>query len=72
MEIWEEIISIIISNGVFAILFVCLFVYQLKDSRRREEKYQQTIEELTVGLHVLQDVREDVDEIKDILESEKL
>ena len=67
LDIWNDIISIIISNGVFAILFVWLFCYQLKDSRNREEKYQKTIEDLTVHLQILEDVREDLSEIKEIL-----
>ncbi len=39
MDLWQEIVSVIVSNGIFAILFVLLFVYQLKDSKKREEKY---------------------------------
>lgn len=70
MDIWNEIISIVVSNGVFAILFVWLFFYQLKDSKRREEKYQDTIESLTTHLQILEDVREDLDEIKDYLRIE--
>lgn len=64
MEIWNEIISIVVSNGVFAILFVCLFMYQLKDSAKRETKYQETIEKLTENLQILQDVQKDVGDIK--------
>ncbi len=69
MEIWNEIISIIVGNGIFAILFVWLFVYQLKDSSKREEKYQHTIEELTTHLNTLDEVKEDLLEIKDILKT---
>ena len=64
MEIWNEIISIVVSNGVFAILFVCLFMYQLKDSAKRETKYQHTIDKLTENLKILQDVQKDVGDIK--------
>lgn len=64
MEIWNEIISIVVSNGVFAILFVCLFMYQLKDSAKRETKYQDTIDKLTENLKILQDVQKDVGDIK--------
>ncbi len=64
MEIWKEIISIVISNGVFAILFVWLFMYQLKDSSKRETKYQETIDKLTENLQVLQEVQKDVGDIK--------
>ncbi len=69
MEIWNEIISIVVSNGVFAILFVWLFCYQLKDSSKRETKYQQTIQELTVLLQTLNDVKQDLKEIKDFLKN---
>ena len=64
MDIWNEIISIVVSNGVFAILFVCLFMYQLKDSAKRETKYQDTIDKLTENLKILQDVQKDVGDIK--------
>lgn len=71
MDIWNEIISIVVSNGVFAILFVWLFVYQLKDSSKREIKYQQTIEQLTSNLRILEDVKQDLTEIKDYLKEEQ-
>ena len=67
MQIWEQIISMVISNGIFATLFVGLFFYQLKDSRRREEKYQKTIDDLTVHLDIIEDVKEDVEELKTII-----
>lgn len=70
MDIWNDIISIVVSNGIFAILFVWLFFFQLKDSKIREEKYQNTIESLTSHLQILEDVREDLDEIKDFLRVE--
>ncbi len=70
MDIWNDIISIIVSNGVFAILFVWLFCYQLKDSSKREEKYQQTIEQLTTHLQILEDVKDDLSEIKEFLKGD--
>lgn len=69
MEIWKEIISTVVSNGVFAILFVWLFCYQLKDSAKREVKYQQTIDKLTSNLQILEDVKQDISDIKDYLKS---
>ncbi|MBE7076140.1 MAG: bacteriocin [Clostridiales bacterium] len=69
MDIWSEIISIVVSNGVFAILFVWLFYYQLKDSAKREVKYQQTIEKLTSNLQLLEEVRQDLSDIKDYLKN---
>ncbi len=67
MEVWNEIISIVISNGIFAILFVLLFFYQLKDSAKREVRYQETIEQLTSHLQILENVQEDLNEIKEYL-----
>ncbi len=67
VELWKEIISIVISNGVFAVLFVWLFFYQIKDSSKREAKYQQTIENLTKDLNTLDDVKEELDEIEEFL-----
>lgn len=67
MELWQEIISVIISNGIFAILFVYLFYYQLRDSKRREEKYQKTIEQLSEHLCVIEQIKEDVEYLKDVV-----
>ena len=68
---WQEIISVIVSNGVFAILFVGLFCYQLKDSKRREEKYQQTIEKLTNHVGIVEDIKKDVEIIKEATSPKK-
>lgn len=64
---WQEIVSVIVSNGIFAVLFVLLFCYQLKDSKRREEKYQKTIEDLTEHIGVIDKIKSDVEELKDAL-----
>lgn len=64
---WQEIVSVIISNGIFAVLFVLLFCYQLKDSKRREEKYQKTIEDLTEHIGVIDKIKDDVQYLKDAL-----
>ena len=69
MDVWNDILSIVISNGVFAVLFVWLFLYQLKDSSKREKKYQQTIEQLTTSLKVLDDVKHDLSDIKEFLKN---
>ena len=67
MQLWEQIVSVVVSNGIFATLFVGLFCYQLKDSKHREEKYQKTIEDLTVHLDIIEDVKEDVLELKSLV-----
>lgn len=61
---WEEVLQIAISNGIWAVLFVALLIYQLKDSAQRELKYQQTIEILTQKYKVVEDIKEDIEEIK--------
>ena len=64
---WQEIFKLAISNGLFAVLFMGLLIYQLKDSRAREHKYQDTIEKLGKSLEIVKAVKEDVEEIKDRL-----
>lgn len=68
---WEQIINLAISNGLFAVLFSGLLVYQLRDSRTREQRYQETIKNLGKALEVVQEVKEDVQEIKDKINNEK-
>ncbi len=67
MSFWDELIKIVISYGVFAVLFVFLFFYQLKDSAKREKEYQKTIGELTEHLKVIEDVKEEVGELKEYI-----
>ena len=69
--IWEQIVNLAISNGLFAVLFLGLLIYQLKDSRSREKKYQETISKLGDALDTLKAVKEDVEDIKDNLNSHK-
>jgi len=61
---WDEIFNIALSNGIFACLFVALLVYVLKDSRKREAKYQNTIDVLANKLSTVDEIKEDVTEIK--------
>lgn len=67
MDIWQEIISVVISNGVFAVLFVLLFCHQIKDSKQREEKYQTTIEQLSKHIGTIEEVKEDVQQLKEAM-----
>lgn len=70
MQFWEEFLRVIISNGIFAILFVFLFFWQLKDSEKREEAYRQTIAQLTLHLAKMERIEQDIDEIKQFLEAQ--
>lgn len=61
---WEEILDLAIKNGLWAVLFLGLFVFVLKDSKQRENKYQQTIKDLTNHLGVVNDIKKEVEEVK--------
>ena len=69
---WEQIINLAISNGLFAVLFLGLLIYQLKDSRTREQKYQSTIEKLGNSLEIVKLIKEDVEDIKKEFNSKKI
>ena len=62
---WEQIVNLAIKNGLFAVLFLGLLIYLLRDSSKREKKYQQTIESLNKNLNIVLDIEEDVKEIKE-------
>lgn len=60
----NEILLIIAKSGVFAVLFVLLLFYVLKDSRYREQNYQKLVNTLTKELGAVMDIEQDVKEIK--------
>lgn len=60
----DEIVSLIVANGIFAVLFCGLLVYELKDSRSREERYEKIIGALNDRLKTVEEIKADVDEIK--------
>ncbi len=64
---WDNIFNVAITNGIFAALFVALLVYELKDSRKREAKYQNTIDNLSNKLNTVDEIKQDVTEIKQCL-----
>ena len=68
---WEDILNIVISNGIFATLFVGLLLYLLKDSSKRENKYTDTINSLNENLNTALDIGEKVDEVKMSVEDMK-
>lgn len=67
MDFWSEFIKNIISYGVFAMLFVFLLFYQLKDSAKREESYKDTINSLTESLGVLEELKDQVSELVELV-----
>ncbi len=60
----NEILLMIAKSGVFAVLFVLLLFYVLKDSRYREQNYQKLVNTLTKELGAVMDIEQDVKEIK--------
>ena len=61
---WEEIFKLAISNGIWAVMFLGLLVFQLKDSANREKKYQATINKLNEHLGVVNELKNDINDIK--------
>ena len=64
---WNDVFNIAISNGIFAVMFVALLVYVLKDSRKRESKYQNIIDILSVKLNTVEEIKQDVSDIKQFI-----
>ncbi len=63
----EEILKLIVNYGLTTVLFIFLFFYNLKDSKEREIKYQDVISSLTEKFGVIEEVKKDVEEIKNKL-----
>ena len=61
---WEEIFKLALGNGIWAVLFLGLLLHQLKENATREKKYQDTIYKLADRLSVVEDIKQDIEEIK--------
>ena len=60
----NDLITYVISNISFGALFVWLLWDTRKDSKQREEKYQATIDKLADKISIVQEIKEDVEIIK--------
>lgn len=60
----QDIVNLIVSQGIFCALFVWLLWDTRKDSRSREERYQDTITNLADKISIVEDIKADVVEIK--------
>ena len=67
----KELITYVLSNLSFGTLFVWLLWDTRKDGREREEKYQETIDKLADKIAIVQDIKDDVEEIKGKIENMK-
>lgn len=60
----NEIVKTIASQGTWALLFVWLLFYVLRENSKRENNYQETINKLADKISIIEDIKEDVKEIK--------
>lgn len=60
----NEIFKTIASQGAWALLFVWLLFYVLRENSKRENNYQETINKLADKISIIEDIKEDVKEIK--------
>ena len=56
-----------ISQGIWAVLAVFLLIYIVKSNEQRDANYQTVIENLTEKFQILNQVQNDLKEIKDNL-----
>ena len=61
---FQKIMELALTNGIWSALFVGLLIYQLKDSAKREKKYQDTIQKLNSHLDIVEDIKEEIKEIR--------
>ncbi len=66
----DQIISLAVAEGLWAVLFCGLLIYLLRENRSRESRYNAVIETLGEKLGTLTAVKSDTDEIKS--EAEKI
>jgi len=67
----ESLFNLALKDGIWAALFVVLFIYTLVDSRKREQKLQQVIDEnqkiiadALKKMDVIENIHDDVQIIK--------
>lgn len=60
MDIFNSIVETVVQYGVFAGLFISLFIYTIKNSKQREEKY---ISMISANSQALLDISNKISEI---------
>jgi hypothetical protein len=60
----QKLVELGAANGIWALLFVVLFLYTIYDSRRREANYQKIINDLSDKFGIVEDIQKDVSDIK--------
>lgn len=63
----SELFKYVVTQGIFCMLFVYLLLYVLKENSSRECNYQKVLDKLTDKLNIIEDVKRDVEHIKNKL-----
>lgn len=63
-SIWNVILSLVSESGVWAMLFLALLIILIKSNNEREQKYQNIIEKLGNSLKKVEEIKEDVEDLK--------
>ncbi len=56
----QSIFKLIISQGIFAVLFVYLLFYVLKENSQRESNYQNIVDKLSSSLPNIEEKLDDI------------
>jgi hypothetical protein len=59
----QDIMKMAASQGLWAVLFVALLFWVLKENAKREENYQTLLQNLTNKFEILEDVKNEVGKI---------
>ena len=65
-SIWNIILSLVSESGVWAMLFLALLIILIKSNNQREAKYQNIIEKLGNSLKKVEEIKEDVEDLKHV------
>lgn len=60
----NELIKMVITNGIFCSLFVWLLLDTRKDTKQRENKYQEIITSLSDKIGIIDVMKDDIKSIK--------
>lgn len=59
----QEVMKMAASQGLWAVLFVALLFWVLRENAKRESNYQDLLQDLTKKLGILEDVKDEVGKI---------
>jgi len=59
----EQVMQVAMQSGIMATLFTGLLIYVIRDTAKREKKYQEIIDELSDSLKIVKEIKESVDSL---------